>query len=247
MKRILAAVFFFCVACCLMAQKPISNFLNIFGTIKSDYFWRDELTLKKGTPCSLQFITKLKKPKEGEEPYQVVMVANGHQQFYIPLDLIDDYFEANITDKNVFWCMTLLHEYPDAFKKKDELASLRQEHRLDADQYLSELKKSNLFYEDAAIEDYLQCLVLELMPDKQILNREVAVPVVKLLKSAAPDMMMLGNDVLVISTGMLAVLDTEAELKTLITREISHHLLDHALITIKQNIARANRAAFWGR
>lgn len=247
MKRTLAAVFFFCVACCyLMAQKPVSNFFNVSGTIKSDYFWRDNLELKKGTPCSLLFVTKLKKPVKGEDFYQVVLVANGHQQFYIPLDLIGDYFEANITDKNGFWIMKLLDKYPDAFKKQDELASLRQEHRLEADQYLSELKKSNLFYEDAAIEDYLQCLVLELMPDKQILNREVAVPVVKLLKSAAPDMMMLGNDILVISTGMLAALDTEAELKTLMIREISHHLLDHALITIKQNIARANRAAFWG-
>ena len=245
MKRTFAALTLVCMACFVMAQKPISDFLNVSGNIKSHYYWRDDLELKKGTPCSLLYVTKLKKLKEGEDPYQVVVIVNGQQQFYIPLDMIGDYFEADVTDKNVFWTMELLEEYPDAFKK-DELASLRHERRLDSDQYLSELKKNKLFYDDAAIEDYLQCLVLELMPDKQILNREISVPVVKLLKSAAPDMMMLGNDVLLVSTGLLATLDSEAELRALMLREISHHLFDHALVTIKQNIARANRAAFWG-
>ena len=245
MKRTLATLCLLGMAgCCLLAQKPISNFLNISGNIKSHYFWRDEQGLEKGTPCTLQFVTKLKKPMQGEDPYQVVLTSGG-RQFYIPLNLIEGYFETSVTDKNIFWGMTLLENYPDAFKK-DGLASLRHERRLDADQYLTELKKSNLFYDDAAIEDYLQCMVLEIMPDKQFLNREVAVPVVRLLKSAAPDMMMLGNDVLLVSTGMLATLDTEDEMKALMLREVSHHLLDHALITIKQNIARANRAAFWG-
>lgn len=245
MKRTLAILWLLGMTCCwMMAQKPISGFLGIPGQIKSHYSWRDELDLKKGTSCVLQFVTKLKKPMQGEDTYQVVLNM-GDKQFYIPLDLIDEYFEAEITDKNVYWTMALMNEYPDAFKK-DELASLRHEHRLDADQYLAELRKNNLFYEDAAIEDYLQCVVLEIMPDKQLVNREIATPVVRLLKSAAPDMMMLGNDVLLISTGMLAALDTEEEMKALMLREMSHHLLDHALITIKQNIARANRAAFWG-
>lgn len=245
MKRTLSTLCFLGMAVgWLMAQKPISNFMNISGKIKSYYFWRDELELEKGTPCTLQFVTKLKKPMQGEDVYQVALVSET-QQFYIPLDLIEKYFEASDMDKNTFWAMTLLEDYPDAFKD-NELASLRHEHRQDADQYLTELQKSNLFYDDAAIEDYLQCMVLDIMPDKQLLNREVAVPVVRLLKSAAPDMMMLGNDVLLVSTGMLATLDTEDEMKALMLREVSHHLLDHALITIKQNIARANRAAFWG-
>ena len=246
MKRTLTAFSFFClIGCCLMAQKPISGFLNISGSIRSHYFWRDQLELKKGTPCSLLFVTKLKKPLQGEDTYQVVLKDGSNQQFYISLSLIGDYFKANVADKNGFWTMELLNKYPDAFMKKDELASIRKERRMDSDQYRSELKNSNLFYDDAAVEDYLQCLILDIMPDKQILNREITIPEVKLLKCAAPDMMMLGNDVLLVSTGMLATLDTEAELKALMLREVSHYLLDHAPLTIKQNIARANRAAFW--
>ena len=246
MKRTFVTLCLLSMACCwLVAQKPISNILNISGKIKSPYVWREELELEKGTPCTLLFVTKLKKPMQGEDSYQVALVTPNGGQFYIPLDWIGDYFESSAMDKNTFWTMALLKHYPNAFKN-DELASLRHEHRLDADQYLTELKKNNLFYDDAAIEDYLQCMVIEVMPDKQLLNREVAVPVVRLLKSAAPDMMMLGNGVLLVSTGMLATLDTEEEMKALMLREVSHHLFDHALMTIKQNIARANRAAFWG-
>lgn len=227
-----------------LAQTPNSVVFNIPGHLKAPYIWRDELELEKGTPCTLLFFTKLKKPMQGEGAYQVVFVSGAHQ-FYIPLEHINDYFKADITDKNQFWSMAFLKNYPDALKE-DKLASIRHEQRLDSDQYLSELQKNRLFYDDAAIEDYLQCMVLELMPDKQLLNREIEVPVVRLLKSAAPDMMMLGNNVLLVSTGMLATLDSEDELRALMLREISHHLMDHALITIKQNIARANRAAFWG-
>lgn len=227
-----------------MAQTPNSIFFNIPGRLKASYSWRDVLELEKGTPCTLQFFTKLKKPLPGEDFYQVVFVS-GTQQFYIPVDLFADYFEPDITDKNQLWSMAYLQCYPDVFKG-DKLTSIRHDQRLEADRYLSELQKNNLFYDDAAIEDYLQCMALELMPDKQLVDREINTPMVRLLKSAAPDMMMLGNDVLLVSTGMLAALDTEDELMALMVREMSHHLLEHALVTIRQNIARANRAAFWG-
>lgn len=244
MKRTLISAWMVGVACLAMAQKPISDLLNIPGTMKSYYSWRDEVKVEKGTPCVLQFITRLKKYESGEGAYQAVL-SMGNKQFYVPLSSIGDYFRPESMDKDVFWCMNLLDKYPD-FSKKDDLVNLRHERRQDSDKYILELKNSNMFYEDAAIEDYLQCLLLSLLPEKAVFGREVTKPVVRLLKSAAPDMVLLGNDVLLVSTGMLATLDTEDELVALLVREVSHHLLDHALVTMKKNIARANRAAFGG-
>jgi len=245
MKRMLVALWLIgMVGCGLMAQKPISGILNIPGKMKDFYSWREEVQLKKGTPCVLMFLTKLKKYQSDEGAYQAVMTADG-KQFYVPLNLLGEYFQVDATGNEEFWTMIQLEMVKDYYKK-DELAALRQEQRLDADRYISELEKSRLFYDDAAIEDYLQCLILSFMPEKDLLNRGLTKPVVRILKSAAPDMLMLGNGTLLISTGMLATLDTEDELEALMVREISHYLLDHALLTIKQNIARANRAAFWG-
>lgn len=245
MKRMMITLWLTCLACLgMMAQQPLSEFLNVSGKMKSYYSWRDEIELEKGSSCVLQFITKLKKYEMGEGAYQAVMYAN-EKQFYIPLDKVADYFEPDVWDKNRFWLMTQLGKYP-GLEKRDELAALRKEQSLEADRYVSELEKAHLFYDDAAIEDYLQCLMISIVPDNQIFGKQVKTPVVRLLRSEAPDMMLLGNGTLLVSTGLLAILDSEDEIISLFAREVSHQVLDHALITVKQNIARANRAAFWG-
>lgn len=244
MKRTLTTLCLMGITCCLLAQKPITDFLNVSGRLKSYYSWRDEAEFEKGTSCVLQFVAKPKKLAQGEDEYQAVLYSeNG--QFYISLSLLDDYFEPTEMTKDQFWSMEQLKQIPDYYKE-DKYAGWRRERLADADRYVSELENAKLFYDDAALEDYLQCLVLEIMPAKNVVHRDIAIPVVRLYKSSVPDMMMLGNDMLLVSTGMLALLDTEDELVALMAREVSHHLMDHALITIKKNVARANRAAFWG-
>ena len=36
------------------------------------------------------------------------------------------------------------------------------------------------------------------------------------------------------------------ELYAVMSREVAHYVLDHAIITVNKNIARAKRAQFWG-
>lgn len=45
---------------------------------------------------------------------------------------------------------------------------------------------------------------------------------------------------------MLTALDSEEELYAVMSREVAHYVLDHAIITVNKNIARAKRAQFWG-
>ena len=245
MKQIFLTIYVICSACCcLMAQKPISDYLSIPGFFKKDYELRDESFIKKGTPAVLQFITKLKEYESGEQPYQAVFLANN-KQFYIPLYALNDVFQAEIMSKEQFWQLILLEE-TKYFIKNDDISKLQREQILEAERYIEELEKANLFYNDAAIEDYLQCLILEITPTQHTFKREIPQPVVRVIKSASPDIMMLSNNMLLISTGMLTTLDTEEELVALLCREVSHYLLDHALITVKKNISLAKRAEFWG-
>lgn len=51
---------------------------------------------------------------------------------------------------------------------------------------------------------------------------------------------------MLVSSGLLTLLDTEDELFGMLARETAHYVLDHAVITVNKNINRANRAAFWG-
>ena len=101
-------------------------------------------------------------------------------------------------------------------------------------------------YEDAATEDYLQCLLLSIAPNQFINTHKNPVPQIRILKSPSPDALMLSNQCLLISTGLLTTLDTEEELCAILAREVAHNVLDHAIITTNKNITHAKRAEFWG-
>ena len=76
MKRTLTTLCLLLVACCsLLAQKPITDILNVPGKLKSYYSWRDELEFEKGTLCVLLFVTKPKKLEQGEDAFQALLVA----------------------------------------------------------------------------------------------------------------------------------------------------------------------------
>ena len=244
MKQIFIFLCMICSACCsTIAQKPVTDLLNFSGTFKKDFLPKDGEKIKAGTPGTLQLIIKLKKYERDEEAYQAVILINGIQN-YMPLSKLQNYFQVEAMDKDKFWHFIQIDKIKDN-KRKDEFANLRWEQIKEAEKYLEELKHTNLFYNDAAVEDYLQCLLLSIMPNKLINREELPKPVVKLLKAASPDIMLLGNNVLLISTGMLAMLDSEDEITALLAREVAHQIFDHSLITMQKNIVRANRTTFW--
>lgn len=242
MKRIL--LFLVCILCmsgALWAQsRQLSPMVNIKGVFKSDY-----QDVKKGTPFVLQRVVKVKSVKErGVSRTQAVLVVDG-VQIGLPVDQFD-LIELQPADKNDFWQgWQLSTDLVSYYEKKGYQESLRKEQAQEADDYVRELEKSKLFYDDAAVEDYVQCLLLSIIPEQMAVYRE-GVPQVGVLKSPSPDMLMLANNTLLVSTGLLSTLDTEEELYALLTREVAHYVLDHAIITVNKNLARARRAEFWG-
>ena len=223
----------------LSAQhKTVSPFLNIPGVLK-----KDVEEVKKGTPCKLLYVIKLKKYETGESPYKAVFLIDGVQT-PLSMDGFRKYFQADSLGKDAFWQLAQI-DLIEYYEKKGYQEGLRQEQRQEADRYVQELENASLMYDDAALEDWLQCLVLGIVPEQMTVKRE-GIPLVRIFKSAAPDMMMLSNNTLLVSTGMLATIDTEDEMVALLAREVTHHLFDHALVTVNKNIARARRAAFWG-
>lgn len=226
----------------MFAQDAFFNpTLNIEGVFRKNY--QDAV---KGTPVVLQRITKLKVPPyDGSYEIQAVIVANG-VQLGIPinrLDVIDLYPDSN----NSFWQIAQLSNgLISYYDKKGYQEILRQEQAEEADEYLKELTQSQLLYEDAATEDYLQCLLLSIAPDQFVNTHKNPVPQIRILKSPSPDALMLSNQCLLISTGLLTTLDTEEELCAILAREVAHEVLDHAIITTNKNIVRAKRAEFWG-
>lgn len=240
MKRIVCSILWFLWGCsCLLAQnRQLSPEVNVKGVFRKDY---EEV--KKGTPFVLQRVVKVKKTSKTSRT-QAVLVVDGIQ-LGLPVDNID-VVRFQPEDKNSFWqSKQLSNGLISYYEKKGYQEELRREQSQEANEYLRELEQSQLFYEDAAIEDYLQCLLLSIAPEQMAVAREV-LPQVRVLKSSSPDMFMLSNNTLLVSTGMLATLDSEDELYAMLSREVAHYVLDHAIITVNKNVARARRAEFWG-
>lgn len=242
MKRSILLLAFLLIGCgFLFAQsRQLSPVVNIKGIFRKEY-----QGIKKGTPFVLQRVVKLKKaPEQGVSRTQAVLIVNG-VQIGLPMNMFD-LVELQPDDKNSFWqSKQLSNDLISYYEKKGYQEAMRKEQSREANDYLKELEQSKLFYEDAAIEDYLQCLLLSIIPEQMAVNRE-GVPQIRVLKSPSPDMLMLANNCLLVSTGMLTNLDTEEELYAVLAREVAHYVLDHAIITVNKNIARVHRAEFWG-
>lgn len=69
---------------------------------------------------------------------------------------------------------------------------------------------------------------------------------IRILKSPGPDSYMLPNGTLIITTGLLATLESEEELTAILASEMAHYVLDHQVVNVHKQLVRAQRAEFWG-
>lgn len=245
MKRfVLFAAFILLLVTLSPAQAQRTSVRNLTSNFSIEGVLREPFEVfPKGTPFTLQrFITH--KESSGESIRKGVIVIDG-KQYAIAVNKMKEVIDLRPTDANTFWLAQQLNNGLVSYYQKHGLQqSLRKELEEEAGTYLNELKKNRLLYEDAALEDYLHCMMLDMMPHQFVSGRHV-VPYVRIIKSPAPDILMLGNGCMLISSGMITLLDNEEELYALMSREVAHYVMDHAIVTINKNTARANRAAFW--
>lgn len=242
MKRIYLSLLVV-LLCCRIAfaqSTSLTPMLNINGVLKKEF-----QNVAKGTPVVLQRIIKLKTiPSNGDSEVQAVILTNGIQ-FGLPVNRLDA-VELHPETNDSFWQIARIYSgLISYYNDKGDMEELRQELTEESEKYLKELSQSKLLYEDIATEDYLQCILLSVVPEQLDLHKEV-IPQIRILKSPSPDALMLSNQCLLVTTGLLTALDTEEELYAIIAREVAHQVLDHAVITTNKNITRAKRAEFWG-
>ncbi len=221
-------------------SKPITPVINASGKFKKAYE-----DIPEGTQCTFRNVVRLKRiPKDSYmEPVQAVVIINNMQKA-IPLNSLGviefDY------DKNSFWYVAQIQSgLLKYYENKGIKASLRSDQEKEGMEYIKQLRNSRMIYEDDALQDYLQCMLLSIYPSESLLPINVN-PEVYVISGTDPDMFMLGNGALFVTTGMLSILDNEDELYGMMARTVAHYMFDDALITIQKNISRAKRAAFWG-
>lgn len=244
MKQFALTLLLLYMACTgAVAQKNVTSIspsMKIEGVLKADI---DDL--KAGTPFTLLRFVEIDKYRPDNADYrQAVIVVNG-QQRGVSMSAMEK-LQFTPTDINTFWLSNQINSgLVQYYQRKGLQETMRKEIENDANTYMDELEKADMIYEDAALEDYVHCIMLEMMP-QQFLAERYGMPYVRILKSPNPDILMLGNNCMLVSSGLITLLDTEEELYSILAREVAHYVLDHAIITVNKNIARENRAIFWG-
>jgi len=121
---------------------------------------------------------------------------------------------------------------------------LRHELDQEAIDYLGKIEEYGGFFEDAYLTDYLQSLLYEIHPitleDKRPGNLNIRV-----LKSNKPNAFCLPNGTIIVSTGLLSVIESEDELVGVLSHEVAHFVLDHQLVNFNKQQERQQRAEFW--
>ena len=102
----------------------------------------------------------------------------------------------------------------------------------------------NLFFDDIYLEEYLQSLLPSIHPVTLTDNRPGNLSI-KVVIDNYPNAFCLPNGTIMISTGMLSLIDSEPELIAVIAHEVAHFVLDHYVDNILADIKRKKRAEFW--
>lgn len=226
-----------CSVCAFAQRTDISHPLSIKGTLNKTY-----QAIPGGSEIELIGISKT---SFGESNELLMVTKYGDRSFGVPIKKVKD-MTLSPDDTQSFWDAAFLtngmYQYYD---KKGYSYNLREELNNEADEYIKELINSNLLYNDEYIEDYIQSVFIKVAPHK-VSKQRPGFSSIRILKSPEPDSYMLPNGTLIITTGLLATLESEEELTAILASEMAHYVLDHQLVNIRKQQVRAERAMFWG-
>lgn len=145
--------------------------------------------------------------------------------------------------KDIWDTCILYHSLPSIFANGWQ-HELRRGLEDEALQFIYSAKSHGLEFNDPYLESYIYSLVNKIVPDVLLDNRQYSVNVF-IMQDPSINAYCYPNGTIVINTGLLAALHSEAELVAILSHEIAHYVLDHSLININKAIEREQRAAFW--
>lgn len=161
-------------------------------------------------------------------------------------NLTGDYPNITFKANNLqdVWDISILYySLPDKLENGWQ-PELRKELESEALQFIYSAKSHGLEFNDPYLESYIYSLVNKIVPNVLLDNRQYSVNVF-ILQDPSINACCYPNGTIVINTGLLAALHSEAELVAILSHEIAHYVLDHSIVNINKAIEREKRAAFW--
>ena len=121
---------------------------------------------------------------------------------------------------------------------------LRNDMHQDAVDFTNAFQSSDMFFNDAYLEDYLYELINKIHGGLSNFGKPGSLSI-RILKDIEPNAYMLSNGMMLISTGLLSTIQSEDELVGILAHEIAHYVLDHQITNYNKSLDRQKRADFW--
>lgn len=217
--------------------KDLSGEIAVKGALTKEY-----QQSPAGTPAIIRRVVKMKNLSENSNRIHYAIEINGIQ-YTVPSDEIGIIAISTPETDRDFWQQLYLknhlYEYFDNHGYREDLRYEVNEECID---YLTKLH--DIAYEDDYITSYVQGVFAKLNATGIDAKRSENLNV-RVIQSPDPEAFMLPNGSMIISTGLLANIDTEDELAAIMANEIFHFVLDHQIYNIHRAEQRAKRAVFW--
>lgn len=151
-----------------------------------------------------------------------------------------------IDNKDNFWLSEIIFnkDLMNALRKFGPQTSLRDESSDDALEYINKVTDANLVFDDPLLENYIYTLLHKIRMTNNVFYKNGNINVV-VLKSTDLNASIYPDGTLLLTTGLLANLNSEAELAGVLAHEVAHYVLDHSIVNINKMNQRIKRAEFW--
>lgn len=230
MKKHICTLFFFAAAIPMQAQ----FYFNLNGRVdRKISSW-----LNEGSKVELKAIIKKNSSKE------VAVVKYGEQLDTINLNELDKVYFTTSNIKEFWQAECIRYKVYNNLFNNGFQYKLRKDLEEEALDFIEYANSGNLIFEDSYLESYLYALLYRLYPQSLDDNRP-GILNIKILKDNTPNAFIFSNGTLFITTGLISTINSEQELLAVLAHEVSHFVLDHAVININKAVTREKRAAFW--
>lgn len=149
-----------------------------------------------------------------------------------------------VNSKLGFWDHFWLYNRAGDILTRGWDSDLRNSLFSDCKEFIQNLEKNELLFEDDYLQDYLSQLIHKICPTKLNKPRNNYLTVY-VMKSNEAQSFSFDNGTIILSTKLLAELKSEEELVRTLSKEITNVVLEHNLFNLKQKIRADRAASFW--
>ena len=241
MRKILLCVLLAISSLCGYAQ-VYSYQVNLSAKVLKDY-----KSLKAGDSVKITQLVC----ENVAEVYSYTGYTSTKRKYYIQADKemvlitdkIEDRFRFEYNTPQDIWDSEFI-KLGLIWGKRNLQKELRFEMEQDVLEYMNRLRVEGVIYNDPYLENYIYGLIAKIAPEKYLDGREIDINLM-ILNDNSLNMGIFSNGLLMITTGFLSCLHSEAELVAVLGHEIAHLALDHHIQNVNKEVSRKNRAAFW--